>query len=259
MGETLHVVSFSGGVGSWAAGKRVVEKFGTDGVVLLFADTLMEDPDLYRFLDEAAANIGAPLVRVCHGKTPWELFHAEKMMGNNRVDLCSRKLKRDRLDEWWEQHAPQATRYIGIDWSEQHRLERVRARAPQCRWEAPMCEKPYLTKQGMLSWLDREGVKPPRLYGLGFPHNNCGGFCVKAGVAHFLHLLKTLPDVYGFHENQERIFRENSGKDVSILRSRKAGTTKPLTLEALRKSVESQSSMFEYEDEEWGGCGCALE
>ena len=49
-----HVVMFSGGAGSWMTAKRVAEKHGTDNLILLFADTLIEDEDLYRFLDEAA-------------------------------------------------------------------------------------------------------------------------------------------------------------------------------------------------------------
>lgn len=43
------VVSLSGGVGSWFAGRRWIDRHGADDTVLLFADTLIEDPDLYRF------------------------------------------------------------------------------------------------------------------------------------------------------------------------------------------------------------------
>ncbi len=53
-----HVVMFSGGLASWAAAKRVAAENGTDALVLLFSDTLMEDEDLYRFLDQAAADVG---------------------------------------------------------------------------------------------------------------------------------------------------------------------------------------------------------
>lgn len=40
-----HVVQFSGGTCSWAAAKRVAAEFGTDNLILLFADTLYEDAD----------------------------------------------------------------------------------------------------------------------------------------------------------------------------------------------------------------------
>lgn len=52
-----HVVMFSGGIGSWAAGKRVAQRHGTRDLTLLFTDTLVEHDDLYRFLLQAAANV----------------------------------------------------------------------------------------------------------------------------------------------------------------------------------------------------------
>ena len=48
-----HLVMFSGGAGSWAAAKRVAERHGTENLYLIFADTLIEDEDLYRFIDDA--------------------------------------------------------------------------------------------------------------------------------------------------------------------------------------------------------------
>ena len=53
-----HVVMYSGGIGSWAAAKRVAEQHGTDRLIMLFADTLQEDEDLYRFVIESCKNVG---------------------------------------------------------------------------------------------------------------------------------------------------------------------------------------------------------
>ncbi len=63
-----HVVMFSGGIGSWMTAKRVADVHGTDDLTLLFADTKMEDEDLYRFLDESAANVGGTLVKVAESR-----------------------------------------------------------------------------------------------------------------------------------------------------------------------------------------------
>lgn len=258
-----HVVMFSGGIGSWAAAKRVVERHGTEGVVLLFADTLMEDEDTYRFLDEAAANVGARMVTIMDGRTPWEVFFDEGMMGNNRADLCSRILKRQLLDKWRVENCdPEtATNYVGIDWTEKHRIERLRKVMTPWRFEAPMCDAPLMTKQQMHEWAEREGLNMQRLYRMGMPHANCGGFCIKAGIAHFTRLLQVMPERYRFHEEQEQAFRKQAGKDVSILRDRRGGTRKPLTLKALRERIESDGQQCLTFDEslEWGGCGCAIE
>jgi hypothetical protein len=58
-----------GGVASWMTAKRVAAMHGTDGLVLLFADTLMEDEDTYRFLEAGAANVGGEFVRLATAAT----------------------------------------------------------------------------------------------------------------------------------------------------------------------------------------------
>jgi len=253
-----HIVMFSGGIGSWAAAKRVAEAHGTETLHLLFTDTLIEDADLYRFLEEAAANVGGQLERIAEGRTPWEVFRDSRFLGNSRVDLCSRILKREIADKWIaDRYDPADTVcYVGVDWSEVHRFDRLADRKKPWRYEAPLCEPPYLTKDDMLAWARREGLEPPRLYALGFAHNNCGDGCVKAGVGHFAHLAKALPEVYAEWEANEEKLRAQLG-DVSILRDRAAGATNPrLTLKALRERVEAgrEIDMFEI-----GGCGCFVD
>lgn len=255
-----HIVSFSGGIGSWAAAKRVAEKFGTKDLILLFADVKMEDEDLYRFVDEAAANVGGTFVRLTEGRDPWTVFFDERFLGNSRVDPCSKILKRGMLDKWRDANVDPAEDvcYIGIDWSEMHRLDRLRLRCAPYRYEAPMCEKPYLDKSQMLGLLKAEGIQPPRLYGLGFHHNNCGGFCVKAGQAQFALLLEKFPERYAYHETREQEIRAFLGKNVSILTDRRGnGKKKPLTLKSFRERLERDKAALDVH--EWGGCGCALD
>lgn len=59
-----RVVQFSGGITSWAVARRVADRYGIDDLVLLFADTHIEDQDLYTFVESSAAQLGARLVRV---------------------------------------------------------------------------------------------------------------------------------------------------------------------------------------------------
>lgn len=251
-----HLVMFSGGVCSWAAAKRVVAKEGAENVTLLFADTKMEDEDLYRFLDEAVPNIGAHLVRIAEGRTPWEVMRDHNTIAKPRMDMCSQELKRDLLDKWRNEHcAPDATIYVGLSWDEQHRVDRLQKVCAPWKYAAPMAEAPYMSKAQMMDWLKTEGIEPPRLYKMGFPHNNCGGFCVKAGQAHFAHLLRMMPERYKWHEAKEEELRQRVG-DYSILRDRTGGTTKTLTLRQLRDRIESQQTFDAFE---WGGCGCAVD
>ena len=73
---------FSGGLGSWVTAKRVAEQHGTDDLFLVFADVkghnpsphAGEDEDTYRFIREAAANVGGTLVTLNEGRDIWQVF-----------------------------------------------------------------------------------------------------------------------------------------------------------------------------------------
>lgn len=209
---------FSGGIGSWAAAKRVADRHGTHDLVLLFADTKMEDEDLYRFSREAATDVGGQLIKLSEGRDPWEVFFDCRFLGNSRIDPCSRILKREPLRKWLEKNcrADDAVVYLGIDWTEVHRFERAKKYWRPWKIAAPLCEKPYLTKRDMFELLKDAGIEPPRLYKMGFPHNNCGGFCVKAGQAHFKLLLEKMPGRYLYHEAKEQELRDYLRKNVAI-------------------------------------------
>lgn len=262
---TRHVVMFSGGIGSWAAAKRVAERHGTDNLTLLFTDTLIEDADLYRFLNIAARNVyqNAPMdfVRIAEGRTPWQVFRDNKMIGNSHVDLCSRILKRDLGDRWLADNCDQANTsvYLGIDWTEVHRFDDGHGNGAKYRYsrlgwkcEAPLCDKPYLNKNDMFRLAMGNALRPSRAYEQGFSHDNCGGGCIKAGMGHFANLLARRPEV--FHEWEENeadpIF-----KGHTILRDRSGGEAKQLSLRELRERIEAggQIDLFDI-----GGCGCFL-
>jgi 3'-phosphoadenosine 5'-phosphosulfate sulfotransferase (PAPS reductase)/FAD synthetase len=259
-----HVVTFSGGVGSWAAAKRVAERHGTADLTLLFTDVLMEDEDLYRFWAEAVVNVGGTPVSIADGRTPWQVFFDERFLGNSRIDPCSKILKRQPADRWLRDHCDPADTvvYVGVDWSESHRFERLRDRRALDGWryEAPLCEPPYLTKSDVFAWLRREGIRVPRLYELGFAHNNCGGFCVKAGHGHFARLLRTMPERYAYHEQMEQKFRDEIAPEASILTDRTGdGRKKPLTLRQLRLRIQNQQATGNIDMFDIGGCGCFVD
>lgn len=247
---------FSGGLASWATGKRVAAVHGTNNLILLFADTLMEDEDLYRFLPQAAANIGGELVIITEGRDPWQVFFDVRFLGNTRADPCSKILKRKFMRSWLKDHCDPAetTVYMGYDWTEEHRVETTRKHMKPWHVEAPLTKPPYRMKEQLGEEARALGIEPPRLYSLGFLHNNCGGFCIKAGQAQFARLLHTMPDRYRYHERREQELREHLDKNVAVLRDRRGGRTKPMTMRAFRERLERDAGAFDKHD--WGGCGC---
>lgn len=251
-----RIVQFSGGLCSFFAAKRVVEKYGKDDVVLLFADTLIESRGLYRFRDAAAEYLGVTLTVIADGRTPWQVFKDERFLGNSLTDPCSKKLKRELLDRWCSANCSvdDTVRYCGIAWDEYHRFDVLQERLKPWQVEAPMCDPPYLTKCDMQKEAVALGLPLSEAYTDGFPHDNCGGGCVKAGQAQFALLHKIRPAVYAEWEREEEGVRQHLGKDVSILKDRRGGTTKPMTLAAFRQRIETG----DYDHHEWGGCGCGV-
>jgi hypothetical protein len=248
-----YVILFSGGAASWAAARRIVDS-GAAHVTLLFTDTRTEDEDLYRFLDAASADLGQPVTRIADGRDIWQVFRDERFLGNTRADPCSRILKRDLSRKWIEANCDpkHTTVVLGFDWTEMHRFERARLAWAPWDLEAPMTRPPYRLKAEMLSDLEARGIEQPRLYRMGFEHNNCGGGCVKAGQSHFAKLLTVFPARFAEWEANEQGIRDELG-DVSILRDRTGDETRPLTLRALRERIEEGQSIPLWDI---GGCAC---
>ena len=267
-----HVVNLSGGACSFWTADRVANRYGTADLTLLFADTLIEDKQLYELNEWTAEYFGVPITRVSRELTPWELFRREGIIANSRLPVCSVMLKREPLNEWHAQNLTPRnslfgeadTIYVGLDWTEINRLNDLRAALPQWQIEAPMCEWPPLwEKQKMLCELERLVGWLPDAYKQGFPHFNCGKRCVRAGITHFVHLYSVDPQAFLEWEEEERktiqvlTERGTSSAGFSVLKDRRGGEVKPLTFRQLRERIEAGDPTLPKDD--WGGCGCGVE
>lgn len=264
------ISNFSGGWCSLFGTIRSIERHGKENVIPLFADTLYESADLYDANRRAEDVMGIPLVRVCVGLTPWELFRKEGLIGNDRSPICSIRLKREPLNDWMESRyemdhrqttliGEHATVVLGFDFTEWDRVVDFQNQHLNWTVEAPMTDEPLWDKCKMRREAERLGFKEPELYALGFPHNNCGGGCVKAGISHFVHLYNVKRDTFLKWESEEQeTLREFAARGVSnghftILKDRRNGETKPLSLRDLRLRIEAGET---FRKNDWGGCGC---
>lgn len=246
---------FSGGASSYVAAKFAIEEFGHDSLSLVFADTKTEDEDLYRFLDDCEQKLRHEVIRISDGRDIWGVFFKERLLGNSRIDPCSKILKRKLLDKWRKDNCTSnLTLVIGYDATEGHRLENLQRRmSPGIVVRAPLMERGIWREQ-VHAIVEADGLRLPRLYGMGFVHNNCGGFCVKAGQASFALLLEQIPDRYAYHEAKEEEFRAFIGRNVSVMRDRSGGSSTPLTMREFRERHELDSSTVDRSD--LGGCMC---
>lgn len=218
-----HIIFFSGGKSSFTVAHLVKERNPNDNIVLYFTDTLWEDEDLYRFIYEASDKLELPMLIHSRGITPPQLMVQQRFMANNRVGTCSKELKMKvssnflkkgivpEVQEWYnkqhlkhESFIKDATLYFGISWDEAHREGPIKS-----NWQPFNVEMPLMDMS-----IDNENVLHqyqivrPRLYDMGFTHNNCKGRCVKAGQGHYRNLLLKDEATYFSLMEQEVIISE---------------------------------------------------
>jgi hypothetical protein len=255
---SARLVQFSTGAGSAEVAWRVVDQHGAENVVLLTADTRVEDPDNWRFAREVADRLGCRWTVLTDGRSPMQVGREHRIVPNNRMAVCSRVLKRDLLRKHMDEHYDpvESVVYLGFDWTEEHRLDAARPHWEPWNVDAPLTRPPYLWKPALLDLFRQRGIEPPRLYAQGFSHANCGGGCVRGGQAQWELLLRVNRSRYLEWESEEERTRAELGKDVSILRDRRGGPVRPLTLRRFREQLDDAPGLFDTQD--WGACGCFM-
>lgn len=151
MKERLNVISLSGGKDSTAMLLRLLEE-GTQIDVILFCDTGLEFPEMYRHLEKLEQNIGRPITRVkaeqsyeyLMFETPVKrkanIAFAQKYGKNQtgygwagpKMRWCTTKLKDTPRERFLRELRKQydVREYVGLAADEQYRLERVRNKNP---------------------------------------------------------------------------------------------------------------------------------
>lgn len=211
-GSRRVVVGHSGGVTSaWALG-WALNFFDRTEVVALFHDTKKEDADTYRFLHEIAGVLGIEVTERSDGRSVEEVEIDEGALANNRMAFCSRILKADQRDRYFDElrsvGVTEIINVLGFSAWEPLRIQRATMRAQQssysCRF--PVAETwPALTPpigqrgKSLKSWMEAErrkskqfcadwcmnlGVRPPRMYEWS-DHANCIN-CRRGGKAYII-------------------------------------------------------------------------
>lgn len=249
----MYQISFSGGIGSGVTALLAHER-GLD-FNLIFADTLIEDADLYRFNKDIAKAVGKEIVHVVDGRTPWDVYVDERYIGNSRTAPCSYELKTRPIRKWLKANAdPSDPLVLGMDMSEQDRVDRA-AENWSPRPVISLLRRFKVWRPEFDLVLNRYGIRKPRLYKLGYVHNNCGGFCCRAGATQFARLYRTNPRLYLWHEEeQEKAMAAIGPTAKPFLRVTICGELRYLTLREFREYLEAGTMELPMFDAE--GCGC---
>lgn len=249
-------ISFSGGLSSAISAFIAYEN--NLEFRLIFADTLIEDEDLYRFINEVSKAVDSKIIWLKDGRNPWEVFIHKRWIGNSRVAPCSSVLKTKQIKDWLKENSDISEPLVlGMDWSESDRLERAQ-KVWSPRPIISLLNDYKVSRPEYEKYLIKYGIKKPRLYDQGFPHNNCGGFCVRSGLKQFATLLETMPERYKFHEEQMEQAMEKIGDTAKPFLQKTTDKKKSyLTLKEFRELYEKGEIKVEPFD--YGGCGCFVD
>lgn len=264
-----YIVNLSGGLTSAWALKCCIEQKGIEHTEVYFANTkgkkdkdnshAGEDEDSYRFIKDLARHFQIPIHVVADGRDIWQVMKDKRAIKipQQAYAPCSKELKANLLDRViFGKYAPNTiVRVFGMQWFETNRMDRLRDRMPCDLW-FPLANPPYVDKEEIKAYFEANDIKQPRLYDMGFEHNNCGGFCVKAGKAHFARLYFAMPERYLYHEQKEQELCDYLGKKVTILTEQVDWQKHQLSLREFRERLDAGDTRYDPND--FGGCGCFL-
>lgn len=216
--------NFSGGVGSAVASLCALEKYGD--VELWFSDTLWEDPTSYEFISDFENKFGVKVNRYCLGITPLELFEFKRMIPYNYRAPCTEVFKILPAIGFMRKNDI-THQIIGYGKDEARRINRMKERDTHLTTkEFPLLE----LEEDAMFYAKKWDITLPVLYSKGFSHNNCGGRCIKQGVASWKLLRKEYPDRFEEVALWEEKMQKLLGCSRTILRNQKNKTVTPLPL-----------------------------
>lgn len=212
MKEKYHIVSLSGGKDSTAMLLMMLEK-GMQVDCILFCDTGLEFPGMYKHLDKLEKYIGRPITRV-RADHDFEYYFKDQPIKRKRTDRfiarfgaipngygwagprmrwCTSRLKDQPRDKFLQplREKYDVIEYIGIAADEQYRLERQRnqkenAVHPLVDWG--------ITEADCLKYCYDHGFDWDGLY-VYFKRVSCW-CCPLQGVAELRQLYKYFPDLW---------------------------------------------------------------
>lgn len=192
--QIKHVVKFSGGAASAVVAKIVADRH-RDDTTLLFHNTYSEPADNDRFRQQVADYVGLPITDVSDGRTIWQLFEDEGMLGNQRMTPCSAMLKQEIGDKWLKANLPCVV-YFGFTAEEHLRAQRAAVKMSKIGAVArfPLIEQHIGKDECLRRVRDCWGIQLPEMYEWA-EHANCVP-CVKGGLAYWGQVYLHAPDAW---------------------------------------------------------------
>ena len=145
--------------------------------VIAYCDTGSEDEDNARFMLDCELWFGQPVTHLKNEKwrDTWDVWEARKYISGIAGAPCTSELK---IAPRLAFQLPDDIHVFGYtaDQGDVKRAETLRENWPGLNIRTPLIEQ-GITKAACLAMIQNAGIKPPRVYAIGFPNANCIPCC----------------------------------------------------------------------------------
>jgi len=228
---------FSGGVTSAVAVNDAIQIYGIENCRIVFIDTMNEDKDTYRFLDDCEKLYGKSIEMIKNHEYKKIQDVWIKFTGLNFAHgaICSSELKRAvRLK--FQAANNFSYQVFGFDTSEPNRAKSFTLNYSNANAIYPLLFHGR-SKVDCITILEGLGIDIPRVYKWGFHNNNCMKTgCVQGGIGYWQLMHKKRIGVYDAMADMEHYLTGLAGKPVTMCRHQsKEAKKKGNTLLFLKK------------------------
>ena len=200
MAEQKHIVWFSCGAASAVTAMIVVKQI--PDCHLIYCDTRSEDEDNHRFLQdiEKWVNKKIEIISSEKYKDVNDVIEKTRFIRGPHGARCTKELK---INVRLANTTVNDVNYFGFCRDEEKRIKDWNLRNPKLISEFPLYQY-GITKQMCYAILSKAEIELPKMYKMGFNHNNCK-CCVKSQSPKYWNLMrKYYPEQFNIRAKQSR-------------------------------------------------------
>lgn len=219
----MIVCWWSGGITSAVACKLAVNIYGKDRCRVIFIDTFNEHQDTYRFKNDCSAWYGIEIETITEIGDKYQsiedVWRKHNTLNTANGAKCSSMLKA-RARSRWQKNNDYDHQVFGFEFD-----TREFKRATSLALNYPDTKPIYpllmygMNKQDCIDYINREGIRVPMAYSLGFLNNNClKTGCIQGGIGYWQKMHEDMPDLYDKMASLEHELTNAKGEPVSMLK-----------------------------------------
>ena len=203
------IVWFSCGASSAVAAKYAVKKY--DNCKVVYCDTGGEHSSNKQFLKDCEDWIGKDITILKNEKYEdhFDVFEKEKYLYGHAGSRCTLELKKKLRIKYQK---PDDIHIFGYTLEEKNRASKFESYNPELFVDWILIDK-QLNKKDCLGIIWQSGINLPKLYDMGYDHNNCIG-CIKGGMGYWNKIRKDFPEHFKRMAKIERKIGHSRFRDM---------------------------------------------